>query len=155
MMQLEKVYPEDKSLSPIEMRNLFEDFFAKRGLKLKVEFLRENELTQELISRIRSSYDDFKKDIKRILNYQSDRLVRNKYYEMVFAILEHHHFGIANKNKQLIKISFSRFAAIFEVNRKTTSGNQSITDFYRSKRYKKHNELERIFYKIENVILTR
>lgn len=155
MMQLEKCYPEDKSLSPIEMRNLFEDFFAKRGLKLKVEFLRENELTQELISRIRRSYDDFKDEMKRVLKFKSDRLVRNKYYEMVFAILDHHHFGIANKNKQLVKISLNRFAVIFEVNRKTTSGNQIITDFYRSGRYKQHNELETIFYKIENVILTR
>jgi len=37
MMQLEKCYPEDKSLSPIEMRNLFEDFFAKRGFEKRIK----------------------------------------------------------------------------------------------------------------------
>ena len=155
LVQLGKLFPEDKSLSPIEVSNLFDDFFAKRGLKIKVEYKMKYELTQELISRIRSSYNDFKNDIKRILRFQSERLVRNKYYEMVYAILEHHHYGIANKNKKLITISYCRFADIFEVNRKTTSGNQIITDFYSEKRQKQYEELKKIFYKIENVIINK
>lgn len=149
------MFPEDKSLSPIEVSNLFKDFFAKRGLKIKVEYKMKYELTQELISRIRSSYDDFKNDIKRILRFKSDRLIRNKYFEMVFAILEHNHYGISNEKKELIKISCSQFAQIFEVNRKTISGNQIITDFYSEERHKQYDELKNIFYKIENVILNK
>ena len=152
MMQLEKCYPEDKSLSPIEMRNLFEDFFAKRGLKLKVEFLRENELTQELISRIRSSFTDFKQDIKSLTGYKSDRLVRNKYFEMVYAILNHYHFGIAGKSGKLKKISEEEYAVIFDIDRKTLKRNLKVVDFYNHERYKILNNLEQIFYKIEEGI---
>ncbi len=155
MSSLEKYFPEDKSLSPIGMSEFFGDFFEKRGLNARFSYLRENELTQELISRIRSSYDDFKNDIKRILRFKSDRLIRNKYFEMVFAILEHNHYGISNEKKELIKISCSQFAQIFEVNRKTISGNQIITDFYSEERHKQYDELKNIFYKIENVILNK
>ena len=37
---------------------------------------------------------------------------------MVYAILEHHHFGIANNNNKLKKISYCEFAETFEVNQK-------------------------------------
>jgi hypothetical protein len=55
---LEKCFPEDKSLSPIEMSNLLDEFCKKRGLVCKFGYLRKNELNQELISRIKNYYKE-------------------------------------------------------------------------------------------------
>jgi len=141
------------------MSNLLDEFCKKRGLVCKFGYLRKNELNQELISRIKNYYKEVFQDLVVILDYKSGRLIKNKYYEMVYAILDHHHFGIASKRNKLTKLSFSRFAEIFEVNRKTTSTNQNVTDFYSSKRYKlkkdKDDELRYIFDKIEKKILVQ
>jgi hypothetical protein len=155
---LEKCFPEDKSLSPIEM-SMLNEFFKKRGLDCRIGYLIKKELNQELISRIKKYYNEVFQDLVVVLDYKSGRLIKNKYYEMVYAILDHHHFGIASKRNKLTKLSFSRFAEIFEVNRKTTSTNQNVTDIYSSKRYKlkkdKDDELRYIFDKIEKIILVR
>lgn len=153
MLQLGKCYPEDKSLSPIEVSKQLGPFFEKRGLSLKIGYKQQYELTQELISRINRIYEKVKPDIQSRLKFNSERLVRNKYFEMVYAILTHHHFGIANKNNKLIRISYSKFAKIFHIDRKTTSRNQLVTDFYNENSYKPFKCLEKIFYDIEQNIL--
>ena len=154
-LKLENVFPEDKSLSPIEMSELLNDFCVKRGLTCKFGYLRKKELDQELISRINKFYKEKFDDLTTIIGYKSGRSIRNKYYQMVFAILEHHHFGIANNKNKLIKLSFNRFAEIFDVDRKTTSNNQVVVNFYSKKRYKLNvdNKLKIIFSEIENKIL--
>lgn len=154
-LQLEILFPEDKSLSPIEM-SMLNEFFKKRGLDCRIGYLIKKELNQELISRIKNYYKEVFQDLVVILDYKSGRLIKNKYYEMVYAILDHHHFGIASKNKdKLVKLSFSKFAEIFKVNRKTTSGNQNYVDFYNKKRYNLKGDLIYVFDKIEKVILER
>lgn len=152
MVQLGKVFPEDKSLSPIEVSNVLNTFFEKRGLAISTRYMRKYELTHELISRIRSSFTDFKQDIKSLTGYKSDRLVRNKYFEMVYAILNHYHFGIAGKSGKLKKISEEEYAVIFDIDRKTLKRNLKVVDFYNHERYKFLNNLEQIFYKIEEGI---
>lgn len=153
MLQLGKCYPEDKSLSPIEVSKLLGPFFEKRGLSLKVGYIQKHELTQELISRIKKLYEKVKPDIKNRLKFNSERQVRNKYFEMVYVILDYNHFGIANKNNKLIKISCNKFANIFGVRRNTLSKNQLVMNFYLGNRYKIYNCLEEIFYEIERNIL--
>ena len=152
MVQLGKVFPENQSLSPIEVSNILSDFFEKRGLAISIKYMRKLELTHELISRIRSSFTDFKQDIKSLTGFKSDRLVRNKYFEMVYAILNHYHFGIAGKSGKLKKISEEEYAVIFDINRKTLKRNQEVVDFYNRERYKIFNNLEQIFYTIEESI---
>ena len=152
MVQLGKVFPENQSLSPIEVSNILSDFFEKRGLAISIKYMRKLELTHELISRIRSSFTAFKQDIKSLTGFKSDRLVRNKYFEMVYAILNHYHFGIAGKSGKLKKISEEEYAVIFDINRKTLKRNQEVVDFYNRERYKIFNNLEQIFYKIEESI---
>ena len=152
MVQLGKVFPENQSLSPIEVSNVLSDFFEKRGLAISIKYMRKFELTHELISRIRSLFADFKQDIKSLTGFKSDRLVRNKYFEMVYAILNHYHFGIAGKSGKLKKISEEEYAVIFDINRKTLKRNQEVVDFYNRERYKIFNNLEQIFYKIEESI---
>lgn len=138
------------------MSNLLDEFCKKRGLVCKFGYLRKKELNQELISRIKNYYKEVFQDLVVILDYKSGRLLKNIYFEMVYAILDHHHFGIANKrNKKLIKITYSKFAEIFGINRKTTSNNQMVVNFYSEKRFKLKGdkELQYIFKEIENKIL--
>ena len=71
---------------------------------------------------------------------------------MVYAILNHYHFGIAGKSGKLKKISEEEYAVIFDIDRKTLKRNQEVVDFYNHERYKLFNNLEQIFYKIENII---
>ena len=150
-LQLGQVFPEDMSLAPIEMSIIIK-FLKNRGYLIRKIDLRENELTQELISRIRSQYDDFKPLIEEVIKQRSDRFYRNTYFEMVYAILNHYHFGIAGKSGKLKKISEEEYAVIFDIDRKTLKRNQEVVDFYNRERYKIFNNLEQIFYKIENNI---
>lgn len=72
---------------------------------------------------------------------------------MVYAILNHYHFGIAGKSGKLKKISEEGYAVIFDIDRKTLKRNLKVVDFYNSERYKTLNNLEQIFYKIEKNII--
>lgn len=151
MSSLEKYFPEDKSLSPIGMSEFFGDFFEKRGLNARFSYLRENELTQELVSRIKQRCAAYELEIRAKTNYKSEKTLRNTYYQMIFAILTHHHYGIINNKKQLKRISNKWFAKEFEVNRKTLSANLSNVNFYDSNRAIK--DLHDIFFRIENEII--
>lgn len=148
---LEKCSPEDKSLSPIEMKELIGDLLEKRGQIARVSYLRKKELTQELVSRIKQSCAAYELEIKTKTNYKSEKTLRNTYYQMIFAILTHHHYGIINNKKQLKRISNKWFAKEFEVNRKTLSANLSNVNFYDSNRAIK--DLHDIFFRIENEII--
>lgn len=72
---------------------------------------------------------------------------------MVYAILEKHQFGINNKKQnKLRKISYSQFAEIFHVDRKTIAKNIDYVNFYRKKN-NLNNNLKHIFYDLEKMIL--
>jgi len=156
-MQLENTYPEDKSLSPIEMsielKELLDDFCRKRGLVCKFEYLISRELNQELISRIKQRFNINQEDLATVLGYKSERGPKIIYYSMVYAILEKHQFGITNKKQnKLRKISYSQFAEIFHVDRKTIAKNINYANFYRKKN-NLNNNLKHIFYDLEKMIL--
>lgn len=160
-LQLEITFPEDKSLSPKEMSNYkdkIENFCKMLGLSCKSECLEDkepkHELNQELISRINIFYQEVFEDLRIILKNQSGKTIRNKYYELVYAILNYHQYGIANKKgNKLKKLSYRIFAEIFKVDRKTTSRNQSVVDFRDENRYKMDNDLEYIYDEIERKII--
>ena len=60
----------------------------------------------------------------------------------------------SSKNKdKLVKLSFSKFAEIFIVNRKTTSSNQINVDFHNDNRFEYKPKLKIIYEKIENIII--
>ena len=70
-LQLEISFPEDKSLSPIEMsdyKDQIENLCKMLGLPCKSEYLEDNEpkheLNQELISRINILYQEVFEDRK-------------------------------------------------------------------------------------------
>ena len=158
---MEITFPEDKSLSPIEMSNKkdeIENFCKMLGLSCKSEYLEDkepkHELNQELISRINNFYQEVFKDLRTILKCKSGKTIKNKYYEMVYAVLNYHQYGIANKKgNKLNKLSYRIFAKIFEVDRKTTSRNQSVLDFRDENRYKMDNDLKYIYDEIERKII--
>ena len=155
-MKLEQCYPENKPLAPIEMSKLMDEFCRKRGLVCKFEYLinPDKELNQEFISRINNYYQEVFQDLVAILNYKSRQLIRNKYYKMVYAILEHNNFGIANKNKKrLLKIDYSKFSRIFDVDRKVLASNQKLVNFYDDSRYNWKGDLKYIFDQIEIIVL--
>lgn len=157
---LETIIPRER-LTPIEMSNLLNEICAERGLACSFKYLIKNELNQELISRIKFFFTKKYKDLKNALGFKSERSIKNFYYQMVYAICDHHHFGIANNKKKLIKISYCKFAEVFEVNRKTTSDNQKVANFYDSQRIKlkpegqNDKEIRRIFKEIEQIILEK
>ena len=157
---LETIIPRER-LTPIEMSYLLNEICAERGLACSFKYRRQKELNQELISRIKTFFNILYKDLKNALGFKSERSIKNFYYQMVYAILEHHHFGIANNNKKLKKISYCEFAEIFEVNRKTISANQNVANFYDSQRIKlkpegqNDKEIRRIFKEIEQIILEK
>ncbi len=160
-LQLEITFPEDKSLSPIEMSNKkdeIENFCKMLGLSCKSEYLEDkepkHELNQKLISRINNFYQEVFKDLRTILKCKSEKTIKNKYYEMVYAILNYHQYGIANKKgNKLKKLSYRIFEKIFEVDRRTTSRNQSVVDFRDENRYKMDNDLKYIYDEIERKII--
>ena len=132
------------------MSEIFGDFFEKRGLNARFSYLREHELTQELVSRIKGSSTSYKEEISKVTGY-GEKTAKNTYYQIVFAILDHHHYGIVNNKKQLKRITFPWFANEFGVNRKTLSARQGDVDFYNSKRANK--VLRDIFFRVENDII--
>ena len=151
---LENTYPKNKRLTKKEMMNLMEVFCKERGLVCKFEYLVDKELTPELISRIEKNYENISEDLIVNLNYNSGRLIKNIYYGRVYVILEKNNFGIANKsNNKLLKITYSKFSEIFKVNRKTTSSNQNLVNFYIGNHFKTKGDLEWIYKKIEEMIL--
>ena len=149
---IEEYYPRGSKLSPVEMGEFFGDFFAQRGLKVRFSYLRQHELTQELISRIKISLIYYIEEISKVTGY-GVRTAKNTYYQMVFAILNHHHYGIVNNKKQLKRITFPWFANEFGVNRKTLSARQGDVNFYNSKRAIK--VLRDIFFRVENDIINK
>ena len=106
-------------------------------------------LTPELVTGIKKMYDDLKEEIRRITKSKSEKIVRNYYYAMVYAILRHHNYCIENRN---VVISASKFGRLFEVNRRTVKNNQDFLDFYKNKKYTQFDELEGIFGEIEKNI---
>ena len=50
-------------------------------------------------------YNDFKTDIKNAGNHKSERIVRDRYFQLVYAILQREKFGIANDKNKLIKVT--------------------------------------------------
>ena len=75
-------------------------------------------------------YNDFKTDIKKKGNHKSERIVRDRYFQLVYAILQREKFGIANDKNKLINISCSRFASMYNINRKTLAENKYRADLY-------------------------
>ena len=75
-------------------------------------------------------YNDFKTDIKNAGNHKSERIVRDRYFQLVYAILQREKFGIANDKNKLINISCCRFAAMYHINRKTLAENKCRADLY-------------------------
>lgn len=94
-------------------------------------------------------HDDFKEEIRRITKSKSERIVRNYYYAMVYAILRHHNYCIEDRN---VVISTSEFGRLFEVDRHTVKNNQDFLDFYKNKKYTQFDDLESIFEEIEKNI---
>lgn len=158
---MEITFPEDKSLSPIEMSNYkdkIENFCKMLGLSCKSEDLVDkepkHELNQELISRINNFYQEVFEDLRAILECKSGKTIKNNYYELVYAVLNYHQYGIANKKKNELKeLSYREFSKIFKINRKTLSKNQSVVDFRGEKRQKIYNDLEVVYEKIERKII--
>ena len=85
---------------------------SPRGYKIVANPIRERKFTQELALRIKTMYNDFKTDIKNAGNHKSERIVRDRYFQLVYAILQREKFGIANDKNKLINISCCRFAAM-------------------------------------------
>ena len=122
--------------------------------ELNFKVIREpiRELTPELISNIREKYNNYKTQIKEALNYNKDRFVRNRYFQMVFVILCHHRFGVPAK-KGLSLIKAESFARLFELRANTLRDNISYLNFYAPSKIGMFSQLEHIFYDIEKSII--
>ena len=141
-----------------DYKDQIENFCKMLGLPCKSEYLEDNEpkheLNQELISRINILYQEVFEDLIAILKGKSGKTIKNLYYAMVYAVLNYHQYGIANKKKNELKeIAFREFSKIFKINRKTLANNQSVVDFRDEKRQKIYNELEVVYEIIERKII--
>lgn len=143
----EQNFSSEKPLASETAREWIE-LLAKIG-NLEVRIIGEKikkRLTPELVTGIKKMHDDIKEEIRRIIKSKSERIVRNYYYAMVYAILRHHNYCIENRN---VVISTSEFGRLFEVDRHTVKNNQDFLDFYKNKNFK---EIEETFWKIEKNI---
>ena len=128
-VQLENIIHEDKKLTPKSV-DVLNRYLSPKGYKIVANPIRERKFTQELALRIETMYYEFKTDIKNAGNHKSERIVRDGYFQLVYAILQREKFGIANDKNKLINISCSRFAAMYNINRKTLAENKYRADLY-------------------------
>lgn len=128
-MQLENIIHEDKKLTPksVEVLN---KILSQRGYKIVANPIRERKFTKELELRIKTMFNEFKTDIKNEGKHKSEKIVRDRYFQLVYAILQREKFGIANDKNKLINISCSRFASMYNINRKTLAENKYRADLY-------------------------